>query len=404
MLTKIAWRNIWRSRTRSLVVIGAITLGVWALVFMISWMNGMMNSFVSSIIENQTSHIQIHNPTFLKERKSEFVINNSTKLLTELENTEGIKAVTSRLMSNGMISSPRASKGVMILGIDPEKENEVTNLQKQIKEGDYFDDKKRNPIIIGKALAKKLKVKVGKKISLQFQDMEGELSGQVYRIVGLYSTGNNAIDERMVYTRLSDLSSAMKNNNEIHEVAILVDNFEDTKLIAKGLEVTHTDVKVQDYEELSPTLRLMQNQIGLSSTIFTFIIMIALVFGIINTMMMAVLERVKEIGVLMAVGMNKVKIFGMIVLETIMLSMVGLPFGAFLGFLTIGYLGKTGIDLSSYEESMAEYGMATMVYPEIESSYFISISIAVFITALVASISPAFRAIRLKPIEAINKI
>ncbi len=403
MLIKIAWRNIWRSRSRSLVIIGAIILGIWALSFLNSWMKGMGEMYISDTINNQTSHIQIHEAAFLKERKNEYIIPNTAEVIKGLQQTKGVKAVTARVMVNGVIIAPRMSKGVMIKAINPDMEGEVIDLKSKIKEGTYFNDK-RNPMLIGRSLAEKLKIKIGKKVSLQFQDMEGELTGQVYRVVGFYSSGNSKVDEGMVYVRTDDFAPVFKNNGNAHEIAIILDDIAETEKITKGLQAIHNDLKVQTYEEVLPIIKLYDTQFKTMGSVVTFIVMIALIFGIINTMLMAVLERVKELGVLMAVGMNRIKIFGMIVLETLMLSFVGLPVGVLLGFITNTYLNKTGIDLSAYEDGLSDFGMSSIIYPVIDPTFYGSISIAVFITALFASLYPAFKATRLKPIEAINKI
>jgi ABC-type lipoprotein release transport system permease subunit len=218
-------------------------------------------------------------------------------------------------------------------------------------------------------LAEKLKIKVGKKISLQYQDMNGELTAQVYRIVGLYSSGNSKLDEGIVYVRTQDFSPVFKNNGDVHEIAVRVNDFEQTKTIAKGLGITFNNLKVQDYEEVMPMIKLFDTQFKTSGSIITTIVMIALIFGIINTMLMAVLERVKELGVLMAVGMNRIKVFGMIVIETLLLSLVGLPVGIILGFITVVYLNKNGIDLSSYEAGLSDFGMSSMIYPSIDPTF-----------------------------------
>ena len=404
MLTNIAWRNIWRNRSRSLVIIGAIIIGIWALSFLNSWMQGMGEMYVADIIDNQTSHIQIHEEAFLKEIKSEFVIPNSPEVISKLERIQGIESMSARIITNGIVIAPRVSKGILIRAVNPKDEAEVVNLNNKIQEGDYFNDKKRNPIIIGESLAEKLKIKVGKKISLQYQDMDGELTAQVYRIVGLYSSGNSKLDEGIVYVRTQDFSPVFKNNGNVHEIALRVNNFEETKTIAKGLSVTFDKLTVQHYEQVMPMIKLFDTQFKTTGSIITTIVMIALIFGIINTMLMAVLERVKELGVLMAVGMNRIKVFGMIVIETIFLSLVGLPVGILLGFITVAYLNKTGIDLSSYESALSDFGMSSIIYPALDPAFFISISISVFFTALLASLYPAFKATRLKPIEAINKI
>lgn len=404
MLLTIAWRNIWRNRSRSLVIIGAIIIGIWALSFLNSWMQGMGEMYVADIIDNQTSHIQIHKDEFLKEQKNEFVIPNTPEVISEIKRTKGIEAMSARTITNGIVIAPRMSKGVSIRAVNPADEAKVVNLNNKIQEGDYFNDKKRHPIVIGKSLAEKLKIKVGKKISLQYQDMNGELTAQVYRIVGLYSSGNNKVDEGIVYVRNQDFSPVFKNNGDVHEIALRVNDFEETKTIAKGLGIAYKDLKVQNYEEVMPMIKLFDTQFKTTGSVITTIVMIALIFGIINTMLMAVLERVKELGVLMAVGMNRIKVFGMIVIETVLLSLVGLPVGILLGFITVLYLNRNGIDLSSYEAGLSDFGMSSMIYPSIDPTFFVSISISVFFTALLASLYPAFKATRLKPIEAINKI
>jgi len=151
-------------------------------------------------------------------------------------------------------------------------------------------------------------------------------------------------------------------------------------------------------------VQLYESQLGISSMIFMTIFMLALIFGIINTMLMAVLERSKEIGMLMAVGMNKVKVFGMIVLETLMLGLIGAPLGMFVGWLTVQYFYKRGINLGAFADGIERFGLATILNPELPADQYIHLMIGVFITAVLASIYPALKAIRLKPIEAMHKI
>lgn len=136
-----------------------------------------------------------------------------------------------------------------------------------------------------------------------------------------------------------------------------------------------------------------------------FIFMLALIFGIINTMLMAVLERVRELGMLMAVGMNKIKIFFMIVLETILLAVLGAPIGLAVGYFVTSYFNKTGINLFFFgQDSMEQFGMSTFIYPTVESQEYLNLALAVMITAVLASIYPAIKAIRLNPVESIRKV
>ena len=155
---------------------------------------------------------------------------------------------------------------------------------------------------------------------------------------------------------------------------------------------------------ISPELNLFNEQMSSSTGIITAIIMLALIFGIINTMLMAVLERTKELGMLMAIGMNKGKVFLTIVFETLLLSMIGAPIGMLLGWLTIMATNRTGIDLTSYQKGLEQFNMSGMVYPSLTPDTYVTVAFAVFITALLASIYPARKAVKLRPVEAMRKI
>jgi len=161
---------------------------------------------------------------------------------------------------------------------------------------------------------------------------------------------------------------------------------------------------VQSYKTLSPDLELYESTIGLTSTIMTIIVMLALIFGIINTMMMAVLERIKELGMLMAIGMNKQRVFFMILIETLLLGCIGAPIGMLVGYVTILLTSNTGLDLSAYSAGMREFGLSDIIYPWVPPTIYWQLAIAVVITALIGSLFPALRAIRLRPVEAIRTL
>ncbi len=404
MILKIAWKNIWRSRTRSLVVIVALILGVWAVLFLSAFNAGMGKSYIERTIKNETSHIQIHHPKYKDDKEVKYSINESTAVLASIKSNAAVKAATLRTITNGMISSSRASRGVTIKGIDPSQESEVTELQSMLVEGSYFGGKIKSGVLVSKRMADKLKVKIRKKVTIRFQDDENNLIDVGLRIVGIFDSKNRAFDEGNVFVLKDVLNENLDMGNIAHEAAIILNEIDNTKPFQAELQAAHPELLVETYSQVAPEIELFNTQIKISSTIFTFIVMIGLIFSIINTMLMAVLERTRELGMLMAIGMNKVKIFGMIVIETLMLGMVGAPIGMLLGFLTINRLNSTGINLSKWSAAMQEFGIAEMVYPYVENSVYIELTAAIFITALLASLYPAFKAVRLKPVEAIRKI
>jgi putative ABC transport system permease protein len=403
-VVKIAWRNIFRNKLRSFVVIGSIAVGVWALVFLISFLSGMIQTFVNSSVKNQTSHIQLHSPAFLEEREVKFTLPQPHALLQELETLPYVEAVALRTLTQAMLSTSRGTRGVMIRGIDPLKESELTFLHENIVEGEYFDSLKRNQILIGRNLAQRLGLSERKKVVLTFQDVKGDITSAAFRIAGTYSTGNTKVDDLQVYIDRKDLNRLMGEEGMAHEVALLVDNFKEVQKYKDKIQSSHPELVARTYKEISVDLELLENQIFISSALLIAIFMLALIFGIINTMLMAVLERVREIGVLMAIGMKKQSVFRMIVWETFFLGLVSAPLGLLLGVVTIILLREKGIDLSSYGRGLEEFGLSTVVYPNYEPAIYGMMTLGVFITALLGSIYPANKSIQLRPVEAIRKL
>lgn len=404
MVPIIAWRNIWRSRTRSLVVIGSIVIGIWALIFLLGFMQGQVDNYVSGIIESETSHLQMHDPQFEDDFDVKLTINNASKIVEDLESDPGVHAVTSRILLNGMISSSAAANGIMVKGIDLEREDSVTHILAKIMEGAAPDTTKRNQIVVSERIAEKLKVKLRSKVVLTFQNTDADITTAAFRVSGIYKTHSKLHDELYVFANKKDLVRlAGVPPGSAHEIAILLGEIDHSDAFAENLNETYP-WKAETYKQISPDLELFSSQIKLNLIIMTTIFMLALIFGIINTMLMAVLERVRELGMLMAVGMNRVRVFFMIVLETLYIALVGAPIGIILGYFTTKYLNRVGINLSAWSSALEEFGMKDIVRPSLESDTILTVAIAVLITAVLASIYPAIKAIRLRPVQALRKL
>ena len=204
--------------------------------------------------------------------------------------------------------------------------------------------------------------------------------------------------------RQQDLQKLLSENIAPHEIALLTSSLETVEPVQQELQRQFPDYTIQSWDELSPELGYADEIMGTMLYLIIGIIMLALSFGIVNTMLMAVLERRKELGMLMAVGMSKRRVFSMILLETLMLSLCGGPLGILLGFLTIWYTGSTGIDLSVFAEGLQSFGISSVIYPSIETSFYFGTGLLVVVMALLSSLYPARRALKLNPIEAIRTI
>lgn len=403
MLLKIAWRNIWRNKTRSFVVMGAVIVGIWSILFLMGMVNGMIESYVNKAIKNEVSHIKINQPDYIKNNEVKYYIDHVSKKIELIDTMAGVKVASARTKFNAMISSSHSGRGVSVVGIDPSQEVMVSGVHEYMKEGAYLKDDDKNKIIISARTAAKLKVKIRSKIVLTFQDMEHEITMGAFRIVGIFDTGNNPYDESVVFVRSADINRILGTNDIAHEIAVLINNLDDLEIIQSKIKQIFPALLVRNYKEVQPELELFQQQIKMSGVIYMIIFMLALVFGIVNTMMMAVLERIKELGMLMAIGMNRFKVFLMIVLETLLLTLIAAPIGLVLGYLTTLYYHTHGLNLFFYsKQAMSQFGFDNTIYTSVPKEIYLQIVVAITITALIGSLYPAWKAIRLRPVDAIR--
>jgi putative ABC transport system permease protein len=404
MLFKIAWRNIWRNRTRSLVVIASVAVGLFAGMFMMAFFEGMAKQDVENTVETQLSHIQFHNPSFPADKAANYIIQNGPALIAKLKKDINIKAVSGRLVTTGMISSSSTALGVEIHSVVPSDEKAVSSIWKDIIQGAYFSGLKKNEIVIGQKLAEKLGIKLHNKIVLTFQSTTGDLTAGSFRIAGIFRSPNSAFDESTVFTQADDLAALLGTGNGIHEIAIILKDDQQVDTAAGVFKKEYPSLLVQTYKELSPEIAMITGVVDQAMYIIIGIILLALMFGIINTMLMAVLERQREFGVLMAIGMNKPRVFFMILLESVMLTCAGIPAGILLAVVTVGMLARHGIDLSAFSQALSQYGFSSIIYPDLKQSMFLPIILMTAFTAVLSAIYPAIKALRFKPAEAIHKI
>jgi putative ABC transport system permease protein len=403
MLWSVAWRNIWRSKVRSLVIICALAIGILAGVFTWALYEGMAIQRISSAIKTEASHIQLHHKKYLENPDVQYFINNSNDIRDQIDSMAGVKAVTVRVIVNSMIASAETGAGVQVVGVDPEDERQVTNLYEKIVEGAYFQGKGRNPIIIGKKMAEKLNVNVRSKVVLTMQQMDGEITRAQFKVAGIYKISNSVYEEMAVFVRKNDLTQLIGMDNASgHEIAVLLDDDRTCNDMQNKLSARYKNLDVKSWKEIMPEVSLVEESIDISMYLILGIILFALLFGIINTMLMAVLERVKELGMLMAVGMNKIRVFTMIMLETLLLAFTGSIIGIILGYLFTVLLMKTGIDLSAWGEAYERLGYDTVVYPVPDLFIAVKVTIMVFVTGLVAAVYPAIKALKLRPAEALR--
>lgn len=410
MLLSIAWKNVWRNKLRSLIVIISITIGLLGGLFYLAFSNGMVQFQIGSSIKTEISNIQLHNPKYLINDEITYTISNPKEIISKILEIDEVKAAASRIKSMAMVSSANSGTGVTIYGVNVESEKAISDLYTKLIDGSYFETKMRNPIVIGNKLAKKLKVKVNSKIVITIQDYNGNITYGAFKVAGIFKTHNTMYDQANVFVKEEELAKLLSfGDNQTSEIAVLLNHNDFTDAVdakIKSLfsqEINNEELVVRSWTVINPILKMLNDMTIQFTMIFVIIILVALSFGIVNTMLMAIMERVREIGMLMAIGMSKIRVFLMIMLETIFLSITGGVIGLFLSWIMISISYKTGIDLSSVAEGLNAIGYSSFVRPELNLFFYFFIGSLVILTAMFASIFPARKALKLKPSEAIRQ-
>ncbi len=473
MIWTVSWKNVWRNRIRSSVVIAAFIIGIFGGVYSVAIYIGMIDQRLETAIGNEVSHIQIHNPGYLDNNELKYTINDYPSLIKTIQSMPEVKAMSPRIKILGMASTSGNASGVMINGINTESEKQVTDIDGSIvtEGGSFFKDDGKKSIVVGEKLAKTLKLvyfmisdpdlermkehkklkkivplldslkninyrteqdfdlalesllgesladrysyrlkkeaikyKLRKKIVLSFQALDGHLAYDAFRITGIYKTTNTTFDALNVYVRKDDISHiANMPDTQVNEIALVLHSIKNDHQVVDKIKSSAPELSVQTWDEIMPEAGMYTESMNFYLMIFMVIILLALGFGIVNTMLMAVLERMKELGMLMAIGMNKRRVFSMIMLETIFLAMVGTVIGMVITYLVIWSTRKTGIDLTAlYGAGFEMMGFSAHLFPKLSWNSFFQVMGLVILTGILASIYPARKALKLKPAEALR--
>jgi ABC-type lipoprotein release transport system permease subunit len=383
-------------------MLAAISVGVWAMIFMTAIMRGMVDDLLHQGIRNLPGHIQIHHPDF---RDDPSVVNSidapAAGLLAVLNDPE-TKSWTSRIKVPAVISSERDTRGISLLGVEPESENSITGIAEQVVEGRFLEGNFDKGLVIGLKLAERLETRLGKRVVIMSQDPDNNIADRGFRIVGLYRAKLEALEEVNVYAARGTLQKLLKIGDQVSEIAIIDEDFRDIEsLYAKIKAVTPDGLEIRAWYELDSYLSSMLNMMDGFVLVWIIIIFLALSFGLVNTLVMAVFERTREIGLLQALGMRPSMIVYQILLESLLLLLIGLSIGNALAVATVLPL-ESGLDISAVAEGMAMMGASSVLYPNLTLDDMILANVVVIILGILTSILPAWRAAKLNPVQAIN--
>jgi ABC-type lipoprotein release transport system permease subunit len=385
-------------------MIAAVSVGIWAMMFMTALMRGMVNDMVRDSVKSLPGHVQVHHPDYRDDPNvANFIAEPSGKLLAAL-NEKDVVGWASRVRVPAVVSSERESRSVTFVGVDPARERAISFVAADIDEGRFLEDRADSGIIIGRKLADTLDTGLGKRIVIMSQDPDNEIADRGFRIVGLFDSSLQALEESYVFTGIETAQQLLKIGDQVHEIAVTGTGFRNIDLLYQSVAAAAgPDLSTLPWYELDSYLGTMLGVMDGFVLVWIVVIFLALSFGLVNTLVMAVFERVREIGLMLALGMKPVMILGQVIVESVMLLLIGLLIGNLLAYATVVPLSG-GIDLSVVAEGMEFFGASAILYPALEINDVIMSNVIVIVLGILASLSPAWRASRYQPIEAITKV
>ena len=404
MFIQMGWRNIWRNPRRTTVILTAIIIGVWSMIFLGGLMRGVADQMVRNGIATLTGHIQIHQ----KKYRSDPVINNS---ITDPQQVESaLKKVlpadarwTVRVRVNAIASNARHSSGVTLVGIDPDKEANISFIRDAVRSGRYLAPDDKHGIIIGKAFMDKFETRLGRKLVLMSQDTSNEIASRAFRIIGVFGAELEATEKQFLFVTLPVAQQMLRMQGSISEISIILPSHLKADRVASTLrdEFSSSDYEIETWQELLPMITAVLQMYDGFIFLWFLVVFIAMGFGIVNTTLMAVFERIREFGLLKSLGMKPWWIIRWVLTESFFLLILGMIIGNALGLLTIFAFSATGIDLSSLGKGMEFAGMSRIIYPIFHGKDIFLANLVVFILGLLVSIYPAVKAARFTPVEAL---
>ncbi len=404
MLVKIAWRNVLRNKRRSVIVISSVALGVVAMIFMDGLSNGMLRQMLFNQVNSGVSHIQIHKKGFSDNKSVKSFIPDYHKAENIVRNNPAVKFYSKRVITFGLLSSASGSSGVYVEGVIPQEEQNVTSIKNSIVQGSYLQGGGRE-IVIGKLLAGKLGVGVGDKVVAMVNTPDGSAASDVFRVSGIYETFSSEFDRIHIYIPLEMSQKMLGIGDNIYEIAMILKDYNNAEKVKTEISsALNGDYETLSYRELLPMLTIQLDMYGESMIIINFIIGLALIFGIINVMLMAVFERIKEFGVLISIGMKTSRLFGMILLEAVIIGIVGSIVGVIIGILLVAPFSYAGINFSLFAAGLKSWGVGAVIYPEATVQNIITLLIMIPFISAAGALYPAYRAVKLEPVYAMRYI
>ncbi|MCB9727073.1 MAG: ABC transporter permease [Deltaproteobacteria bacterium] len=407
---RLAWRNLWRSRTRTLITGSAIALSLALQLISYGAADAMYRQMVSSAARTAGGHVLVHAKGYWERQTSDLVIPDAQPLLETIRQVPGVRVALPRVIVNGLISSSRDNAGVRLTGVDPEQERAVQDLSRYVTEGTFLGPEDPRPLVLGKRAAKDLGLKLGDRVVLTATDADGEMVRALFHLTGVLDTGSNALDSAAAWTTLDAARAAIGLDSGLTQIGVIADSDSARGAvrdrIREALGPRASDLELLTWDEAMPELVGFIEIDSSMNELFGFVIFLIVVFGIANTFLMAVMERIRELGLLAAIGLDPLRIAGLVLRETLLLALLAITVGLGLGYAGHSYLSIVGIDLAAFSQTDLEVSGVILedmvIRSHLDPARWAIACVVVFALVLLSALYPAWRATRVDPVVAMR--
>lgn len=403
MLFKLAWRNIWRNRRRTLITAGSIVFAVLLAILLNSVKEGVLVKMQENVVSFYTGAIQVHQKGYWDEQSLDNSMPRDASLILQLNNHPDVDGVVSRIESFALAASEKRTKGCLVVGIEPDRESSVTALDQKVVKGDYIVENDEG-ILIAEDLASYLKLGLGDTLVLIGQGYHGTNAAGKFPIRGLLHFASPELNRSMVYMPIKLAQELFGAPGRATALVLNIEDIDEADQLEDDLAAVLTDeYEVMGWKTLLPELNHVLEGERAENVIFLFVLYMLIAFGIFGTVLMMTIERRYEFGVLIAIGMRKLKVSGVVIIENIIISFLGALVGTLLSIPVVGYFYAYPIRVTGdLEEAYESFGFEPIFYFSIEPKIFYNQTLVVLCIALVLSIYPLLKITRLEPVSAMR--
>lgn len=402
---KMAWRNVWRNKRRSILTIAAITFVCVLLIFMLSFQFGTYEAMIKAAVKVNTGYFQVQAEGYNDDRDMRRVVEHPEVVAEALEKRPEVVAYTFRAQSFSLVSSEDRTYGAWVTGIQPGREVKVSSLRNLVRKGEFIEDGDGEQALVGELLAKNLNIGVGDGLTVLGQGRDGSIAATVVTVKGIIRTGQDAIDRIAVYIPLDTFQDVYFMRGAVHAVVVVTRSLwevTDTMAALTADLPDKADLAVLDWKDLLPGLAqsIVMDLVG--GIIFYLLLLVVVSFSILNTFLMVIFERTREFGLLMAMGTTPGRITRLLLAESGILTLIGIVCGIVLGCLVTWYFQIHGIDFGEASELFRQFGIPSRMYPRLSPVSAAAGPLLVLIITFFVALYPALKVRRLKPVEALT--